>query len=309
MAYVPNLSFRRVYWSSQDTIGTFVPLATNSAGSFDIPSDGTVVCGIRTKTASLIWTTTDVWGMTFIGQPFVYSFRQEGTNCGIVSQRAAVLLDTGAYWMGNGKFFRYDGFVSTILCDVADYVFGSFNQSLASTVWALANPLYNEITWFYPNASATTVPNSYVTYNYVEGHWAFGSLTRCCGVTQWPGVTTTPVMIDATGLIWTHETGTAMPGSTAPFLESGPVELGDGDRVARIQRVVPDDKTLGDVRIKIYTSFYPDQAETLHGPYTLGNPTSVRLTARQVRVRLEQVVANAWRVGVVRLGIVMGGRR
>lgn len=308
MAYTQNLSLRRVYWGDQETINVFVPSATNQAGSFDVASEGIVLCGAKTKTASLIWTSTDLWSMEYIGTPFVYSFKQEGMNCGIVSQRAKVVLDSGAYWMGQNKFFIFDGYVRTIPCDVNDYVFGDFNASLTGTVWALANPMFNEITWFYPSGAAVSVPDRYVTYNYTEGHWVFGDLSRVCGVPIWPGVTTTPVMIDASGNIYTHETGTAH-GGASPFLESGPIEMGNGDRVMRLQRIVPDDKTLGNVNGLLYTSFFPDETEVANGPYTLSDPTSLRLTARQVRIKITEAVATTWRVGVIRLGIVLGGKR
>lgn len=304
-----NLSYRRLFWATQETVDDWLPSAVNTAGAFDLATDGIILCGRRTKSATLIWTSTDLWSLTFIGQPFVYAVKQEGMHCGIVSPQAAVVLDTGAYWMGIGKFFVFDGFVRPIPCDVNDYVFGSFKQSLANLVWVLANPLYNEVTWFYPSATATTTVDRYVTYNYIEQHWVFGSLGRVCGVSQQPNATLTgPVLIGSDGSIYDHETGTSWGGDT-PFLESGPVEMGNGDRVMRVQRIVPDDETLGDVNLSLYTAFFPDQSETLNGPYTLANPTSIRLTARQVRAKLSTAVANAWRVGVVRLGIVLGGRR
>ncbi len=309
MSGTPNVSVRRVYWASQETVTDWMPNATNSAGAFDIATDGSIMCGVRTKTATLLFTTTDLWSATYIGQPFYYGFRKEGTNCGIISQRAFVLLDTGAYWMGFGKFHHYDGFVRTLPCEVNDYVFGSFKQSLSHLVWAVANPQFNEITWYYPSASATTHTDRYVTYNYVEDHWVFGELDRACGVSRIPGATLVgPVLIDSSGNIYDHETGAAHGGAT-PSLQSGPIEMGNGDRVMRVQRIVPDDETLGDVRAYLYTSFYPDQSETLNGPYTLSNPTPIRLTARQIRLRLDEVNATSWRVGVIRLGIVLAGRR
>jgi hypothetical protein len=83
----------------------------------------------------------------------------------------------------------------------------------------------------------------------------------------------------------------------------------------RIQRIVPDDKTLGDVTASLYTSMAPDATETTdaaspaNGPYTLASVTSVRLTARQVRLKITESAAAAWRVGTVRIGVVPGGRR
>lgn len=305
----PDYSNRRVYWASQEQLFDFRPGAINTAGSFDLSTDGTLVCGKASRGQTLLWTTTDLWAATYIGGEFVYSFAKVGTNCGICSHHAAVVLDTGAFWMGFNKFFIFDGFVKTNPCDVNDYVFGDFNAAAMSTVWAYANPRFNEVTWHYPS-SASSVPDRYVTYNYIEDHWVFGTLQRSTGVTQQAlAVPPVPVLIDTAGRIYDHETGTARGGSSGVFMESGPVELGDGDNVVRLQRIVPDDQTLGDVQMKLYTSFSPDQAETLNGPYTLSAITSIRLTARQTRIRIEEVAANAWQVGVVRIGGILGGRR
>jgi hypothetical protein len=307
--YSGDYSIRRVYWASQEATFDFRPGATNTAGSFDLSTDGALVYGRATRGQTLLWTTTDVWTATYIGGEFIYRFDRVGTNCGIVNSRAAVVLDTGAYWMGVNKFFRFDGFVKTIPCDVNDYVFGNISYAAARTIWALPNPQFNEVTWFYPSAIASA-PDRYVTYNYLEDHWVFGTLDRAAGVAQQAGATIpVPVLLDGSGNLYDHETGNSRGGSSNVFLESGPVELGDGDNVVRLQRIVPDDQTAGDVTASLYTSLYPDASETLNGPYTLASPTSIRLTARQCRLRIVEAVATAWQVGIVRLGGILGGRR
>lgn len=303
----PDYSIRRVYWASQEQIFDFRPAASNTAGSFDLSTDGALICGKAARGMTLLWTTTDVWSATYIGGEFVYRCDRLGANCGIVGHHAVALCDVGAFWMGVGKFFMFDGFTKTLDCDVSDYVFGSFNASAASTVWALANPQFNEVTWFYPS-SASSTPDRYVTYNYREGHWVVGILSRAAGVTQFAGSTSqVPVMVSSSGAIYDHETGNARVGTV--YVQSGPVELDDGDHVMRIQRIVPDDKTAGDVNATLTTFMYPDDTGTANGPYTLASPTSVRLTARSVMLALTEVAASAWRVGIVRLGIIRGGRR
>jgi hypothetical protein len=76
-----------------------------------------------------------------------------------------------------------------------------------------------------------------------------------------------------------------------------------------LQKVVPDDKTVGDVSLTVYTAPNPDTTETEHGPYTLTAQTSIRLKARQIRVKLTEAVATGWRVGTVRLGVLQSSRR
>lgn len=308
MPFQDNYSARRVYWASQETTSDLEPSNANTAGSFDLATDGILVCGRKTRGETLLWTTVDLWAMTYIGGSLVYSFRQAGNSCGIVGPKAAIVVDDLAFWMGYGSFHMYDGTVKTIPCEVSDYVFGDFSQANSYKAWAISNPRYGEVTWHYPSASASEC-DRYVTLNRQEDYWVFGELERVAGVTRRAGaVVPVPVMVDEDGNLYDHETGDDH-GDSTPHVESGPVEIGDGNHIMRVQRIVPDDKTMGDVNISIYTSMYPNADETLNGPYTLANPTSVRLTARQVRIRIEEEVAAAWRVGVPRFGVRPVGRR
>lgn len=300
-------SSRTVYWPSQETIDDWTPTALNTAGDFNLTTEGSLVCGAKIRGATLLFTTKDLHTATYIGGEFVYRFDRAGDNCGIISPHAAVVIDTAAYWMGHQQFFTFDGFARPIPCDVQDYVFNSFNRSYAHLVWALSNPIYGEVTWFYPSGAATTA-DRYVTYNYRENHWVTGTLTRHAGVTAIPP-NTNPILIGATGTIYTHETGTGRNSEGTPSLESGPLELEGGDNLVALQSILPDDKTVGNVNLTIYTAPNPDTTETSNGPYTLTARTTIRLKARQMRVKLTEAVASAWRVGTIRLGVIKSSRR
>ena len=93
------------------------------------------------------------------------------------------------------------------------------------------------------------------------------------------------------------------------FSETGPISLGNGDQIARVTQVIPDEKTQGDVDLKFKTRFHPNNTETTHGPFNPANPTSVRFSGRQVRMRVEGDRLAAWRVGAMRLEMKPGGRR
>ena len=302
---------RMVTWATQEggfSSADWTPAADNTAGDFMLTTDGALVCGRRTRGATLLWTTTDLWAMRYIGGEFVYAFDQLGNACGIIAPGATVVTDTGAYWMGQNGFYVYDGYVKPIPCEVQDYVFDSLNRTYAHYIWAIENPTFGEVTWFYPSSEATEI-DRYVTYNYRENHWVLGSLSRTCGISIQPGTTVFPVMANASASLFDHETGSARNSEGTPSLESGPVELGNGDVLMSVQKVVPDDKTVGDVNLTIYTAPNPDTAETSNGPYTLTEQTSVRLKARQIRVKLTEAAATSWRVGVIRLGILPSSRR
>jgi len=94
------------------------------------------------------------------------------------------------------------------------------------------------------------------------------------------------------------------------FAESGPFSMGTGDAIMHVIDLVPDEKTQGDVNIKFKSRFYPNATESTHGPYTPANPTAVRFSGRQIRMRVEgDTPYAAWRVGTMRIDAKAGGRR
>ena len=109
-------------------------------------------------------------------------------------------------------------------------------------------------------------------------------------------------------IIFNHEQGLNYD-SGSVFCETGPISIGNGDKVAKVSQVIPDELTQGDVDLKFKTRFYPNATETTHGPYNPNNPTSLRFTGRQLRMRVEGDRATKWRVGTMRLETRAGGRR
>jgi hypothetical protein len=324
-------NIRNVAWASQGTTSVWTPLSTNSAGSFELNTDGRLMCGRRARGGTLLWTDCDVWMALYIGGQFVYRFDQVGSGCGIIAPNAVVVHDGIALWMGREAFFQYDGRVAPIPCDVSDYVFNDFNRSEQAKVHAVHIPSFSEVWWMYPSGDSTE-NDRVVIYNYREGHWSVGQLDRACGYEA--GATVYPIMCRANGGIFEHEIlhehkiaartyylangsiradGSSAAGEGSDdspvYLESGPVELGDGDQVVQVQRLVPDTRDAGQVEATFYGSFDPMSNETSYGPYSLASQTDVRFTARQVRLRIAQVLKEGWRVGLMRLGIVPRGQR
>jgi hypothetical protein len=116
------------------------------------------------------------------------------------------------------------------------------------------------------------------------------------------------LLCGADGYVYEHETGFSYDGAV-PFLEGGPIELGEGDVVFGAEWLVPDDKTAGDVTATFKVKFTPDDAEVAFGPYTLTSRTDVRFEARQVKVRFTGANPTDWRIGAPRLEVIAGGKR
>jgi len=296
---------RKVAWSDQEDNTTWTPSSTNQAGDFELTTAGTIKTGKRLRGINLIWTDVDCHAATYIGLPYVYSFERAGAGCGVISTQAVAVIETAAVWMSGSGFWQYDGYAKPLPCDVGDYVFSNINQNQASKVYAVHNSQYGEVWWFYPSVSSNEV-DSYVSYNYREGHWAIGLLARTCGTDR--GVFSNPLMVSVDGYIYEHETGYAYD-SVQPYAETGPLEIGVGDNVMNVRRIIPDEQTLGEVVVSFKTRMYPMSTETTFGPYAASQPTDVRFTGRQVKVRYTGSVLEDWRVGVPRLEAVAAGKR
>jgi hypothetical protein len=298
---------RKVQWCDKEANTVWTPAVTNEAGDMELQTTGQIMCGVRVKGRTLILTDNDAHTATYISPPFVYSFERVGTACGVASRKALVAVDDGAFWMGKKGFYTYDGSSAKQLpCEALDYVFDDINTSQISKVYAVHNSQHGEIWWFYPSAD-NLENNRYVALDYKEGHWSVGVLERTAGVDQ--GVFDRPIWADDDGNLYNQETGYTHNGSSKPFAESGSISLGNGDQIMRVTNLIPDEKTQGDVEVTFKTRFYPNDTETTHGTYTLGNPTDVRFSGRQLRMKIQGATNNDWRSGIMRIEARTGGRR
>jgi hypothetical protein len=297
---------RKIAWSDREDNTTWTAAATNEAGDIEIQTNGTILRGLRTRGQALILTDQDAHTATYQGPPFVYGFERVGTSCGLVAPNAAATIDAGVVWMGVRNFFIYSGgAVQELPSEVSDYVFSDFNTDQRSKVHAVVNSQWNEVWWFYPSGGSVEC-DRYVLFDYVQNVWATGNIDRTAGVDS--VAFRQPMWIASNGDIYEHEIGNVYNGE-APFCESGPISIGTGDQVMSVRRLIPDERTLGDVTATFKTRFYPTDTEREYGPFTMANPTSVRFTGRQVRMRVDGNAPTDWRVGIMRLDAVPGGQR
>jgi hypothetical protein len=208
--------------------------------------------------------------------------------------------------MGTKGFYMFDGSaVREMPCEVIDHVFNNMNTAQRSKIFAVHNSQFGEVWWFYPSKSSNE-NDSYVIYDYKENHWNIGLLNRTTGVDA--GVFRNPIWLDEDGNMYNHEDGFDH-GTYESYAESGPILIGDGDAIAKINQLIPDELTQGQVTVSFKTRFHPNDTERSYGPYSTANPTDVRFTGRQFRMRINGSELNNWRFGIPRLNIISGGRR
>ena len=247
-----------VRWSDQETTNTWTPTATNTAGSQRLTDGNKIETAVRSRGAVMIWTDTALYQMQFIGAPFTFGFKQIGSNCGAAGVHSAIDVGGIAYWMGNDSFFMFDGAVKKIPCSVLDYVFDDIEQSAQKDVFCAANTDFNEVTWFYPSSGSTQLDRQ-VTYNYFEQLWYVGTLVRSAwadrGVYPNPyaaeynstdTTSSTPTAYGVTAgrtFVYAHEKGKNAAGSAmTAYVESGDIDIADGDQFMSVSRFIPDFK-------------------------------------------------------------------
>ena len=300
---------KEVIWSDRENSTTWTPAATNQAGSFTLSTSGRLLQALRVRGQTLLLTSNDAHTMRFIGSPLVFGFQTAGQACGAFSAHAGVATDSLAAWMGPNGFHVFDGVVRPLPSDVHDYVYSDLNAAQASKITAGRNDEFGEIWWFYPSG-ASLENDRYVVWNYREGHWSIGDLSR----TAWEsaGVFEVPIAATPAGLLLQHETGwtaNGTPLTTQRWAESGAVSIAEGEMTAVVRQMIPDERTLGQTRVKFKTQFYPSGPTIEYGPYSLSARTDLRFNSRQIEVRIEGVADDDWRIGLPRFDLIEGGRR
>lgn len=294
---------RKLQWCDRRDIVDWTPTSSNQAGDYDIETQGQLMCGRRTRNSTLIWTDLDAYAMTYIGLPFVYDVARVGENSGIISRGAHAAADGRVFWWGPNGFCMWDGAsVQPMDCHVYDKTIGNLNFTQRSKVSAMSLAAFGEIWWFYPS-SGSTENDMAVVFNYKEGTWTLHTLARLSGADS--GIYNYPMMVSSDSFVYEHETGSTWDAS--PYAESGPYELGEGDNISRIRRIIFDEGTANDVSLYCYTRDWNNDTETTHGPFTAPNPVSVRIAGRAVRMKVVFATAGQW--GSPRFDLMTGGRR
>lgn len=317
-----------IRFSDQESLTDWQSLPTNTAGSLRISNGSEIITAVKTKQQSVIFTDISVHVMQFIGAPFTFGLNEVSTGTSIMGQNAAVAVNDNVYWMGKESFFVYNGTVQQVECPVLEYVFNDFNFSQSNKVFAGHNSEHSEIWWFYPSANSNN-NDRYVIFNYGQNIWYYGNLNRTAWIPR--GVFGFPIAASIDGYLYFHEFGLDDGSENPPvgidaFIESNPVDLGDGDQFMFVRRIVPDMTFRNSVNVPSAT--FTLKAKDFPGSAFVGTESQaatritsvpveqytgdlfVRIRGRSMAFRVESNQAGtAWRLGAPRLEVRPDGRR
>jgi hypothetical protein len=324
-----------IRFSSSESLTDWAPTPTNSAGDLRIGSGSTFVTAIETKREIVVFTDSTLHSMQFLGAPFSFGIQPLSTGITIMGPNSAVAVEDAVFWMGQDSFYLYEGGTQQLPCMVKEKVFFDFNYSQKDKVYAAHNAEFSEVTWFYCSDTNSIANggsgqnNLYVTYNYAEKVWYYGTLSRSAFIDR--GTFQYPIGAES-GYLYDHEVGYDDDGSAmAASIEASPRSIGEGERFAFVSKIIPDITFQGStvsspsVDMTLSMQDYPGspygQAESDTVSSTAISTTTVpfeqfttkadiRLRGRSFAFKIGSTALGVrWRLGSPRIELRQDGRR
>jgi hypothetical protein len=326
-------------WSDQEDVANWTPAATNQAGSLLLSHGSKIVTAIQTRQEIVVFSDSALYSLQYQGPPVVWSTQLLGDNISIVSQNAAAIASGVIYWMGVDKFYKYDGRLQTLRCDLRKFIFEDINLLQQDQFFASTNEGFNEVWFFYCSQNSTEI-DRYVVYNYLEnngeGVWYYGQMAR----TAWldSGLRNNPMAATTISNIVYHELGnddnaTEVPLPINSVIETTEFDIDDGDHLGFVWRILPDITFVGSdaASPQVTMTLIPMQnsGSGFNSPISLGGNSDativrsatvpveqftgqvyVRVRGRQMILKVESnQLGCAWQLGSPRIDIKQDGRR
>jgi hypothetical protein len=331
-----------IRWSDQESVVNWTPAVTNQSGYVRLSHGSEILTAVQTRQEIVVFTDTSIYSLQYLGPPYIWGTQLLGDNVSIAGYNTAIVASGVVYWMGVDKFYKYDGRVQTLRCDLRQFIYNDINLAQQIQFFAGTNEGFNEVWWFYCTSESTVI-DRYVVYNYAEDVWYYGELGR----TAWldSGLTNYPLAATYVNNLVYHENGVDdnTTNETLPieaYITSSQYDIGDGHNFGFVWRIVPDltfrgSSTTGETpQVTMYLlplqnsgSGYNDPVESGNqsvggisyanvsrvGTYTVDQFTGqiyTRVRGRQMAIKISSNrVGTTWQLGSPRIDIRPDGRR
>ena len=324
-----------IRWSDQESVVNWTPAATNQAGSLRLSQGSSIITASQSRQEILVWTDSALYNLQYVGAPIVWNSQLVGQHTSIASQNAVGYANGVSYWMGMDKFYKYDGSIQQLRCDLRRYIFNDINSTQMDQVFAGTVEAFHEVWWFYCSSDSTTI-DKYVVYNYEQDIWYYGTLTR----TAWldSGLQDYPLAATYNNNLVEHENGiddneTTTPAAISANISSAQFDIDDGDRFSFVKRVIPDitfdGSTADSPSATLSLIPYNSSGSGISDPTSEGGSNSgtitrsatapvekytdrldIRIRARQIALKIESSGSGVtWQLGSPRIDIRADGRR
>ena len=310
-----------IRFSDQENVLDWESTATNTAGDLRLGSGSEIITAVETRQQVLVFTDTTLYAMQYLGPPFTFGVNAISEQITIMSPNAVAPVNDQVYWMGESEFYVYTGAVQRLPCSVRDYIFSDLNAFQREKVVAGVNTEHAEVWWFYPSKNSNVL-DRYVIFNYLEQVWYYGSFGRTAWMDR--GIFEFPIAANDDGFLYFHEVGfddgTFNPAAPmVSFVQSSPLDIGDGDQFVYLSRLLPDVQFKDSVNVAPSVDFniavrnFPQGAYVQNTDLTFTDGDEIkylRLRGRQFSMRVTcEDLGVTWRLGSPRLDVRPDGRR
>jgi hypothetical protein len=323
-----------IRWSDQESFTSWYPSATNQAGSVRLSHGSKIVTALQSRQEILVFTDQAVYALQYLGPPYVWGTQILADNISIAGPNAVAIGSGVTYWMGIDKFYKYDGRIQTLRCDLLRHIYSDINTLQYDQVFASTNEGFNEIWWFYCSASSNTI-DRYAIYNYTEDIWYYGNMARTAwidsGLRNFPmAATYTLNIVNQESGVDDSETGTTLPIEAS--ITSAQFDIGDGHNFAFVYRMIPDMTFRGSTggTTPAVTMFLQGLNNSGSGITQTGNAgvtytgsapsvinvdeftgqLYIRIRGRQMQIKItSNTLGTQWQLGAPRIDIRADGRR
>ena len=311
-----------IRWSDQRNPVDWKQTSLNSSRSVTLSSGSFIVGAVKTRQEILVFTDNSIHTMRFSGKPFVYQFDVINEGLSMISPNAATNAGDMVFFMDRGGFYFYNGSIQRLTCTVLDYVFSNLNKDQEYKVFATTSVDFSEVYWYYPVGSGNTECTNYVSYNYMEDSWAIGTLTRAAWIpanTRRYPIASSAITSSDNNYLYNHENGYDADGSAMnAYIESGGVEIGDGEQFMFVNRLIPDFEFRGTTASASMNLTMKGKDFPLNSSSTLAtanvtensNQSFIRARTRESIIRVESSgTGYGWTLGQLRFDVRPDGRR
>jgi hypothetical protein len=323
-----------IRWSDQESLTTWTPAITNQAGSVRLSHGSEIITTLQSRQEILVFTDQALYSLQYLGPPYVWGTQILADNISIAGPNAAAIASGVTYWMGVDKFYKYDGRIQTLRCDLLRYIYSDINVLQYDQVFAGTNEGFTEVWWFYCSASSNTL-DRYAIYNYAEDIWYYGNMARTAwldsGLRNFPMAATYSFnIVNQESGVDDSETGTTLP--IEAFITSAQFDIGDGHNFAFVYRMIPDMTFRGSTggTTPAVTMFLQGLNNSGSGITQTGNAgvtytgsapsvinvdeftgqLYIRIRGRQMQMKItSNTLGTQWQLGAPRIDIRPDGRR
>lgn len=228
----------RVQWSNLDDPEDWEITAEKTAGFLQFrEATSPLVAAAPLGELDAIYSGNEMFILDFQGTGLIFTYRKVQDSLGAVGKAAVVSVGTKNYGVHRSGIWVTDGTQHQYIDDPAirSHLLGNVNWDQRSKIVAHHNLDQEQVEFYFPMGTSTE-PNEGWAFRYHNGTWTKLDFGRTAAVPR--SVFRHPVMADASGKVYFHETGEDADGEVLPArVRTKPLAFQSVKRVKLIRKL------------------------------------------------------------------------